>query len=136
MKTNAQWMQENGYKFSDMFFEQVDDEEKEQCRVVMGDNHKVAGFIDGYLTTLAVLRWLDAEHENETLTDAEKQYLAAIIKPFRGRLQYIVKEGNSCGEWLHFVLATDSFSLPFFKPGSMYKNMSPHINYTLEDLGL
>lgn len=134
-KTNAQWMQENGYKFSNIFFEHLDDDEQEAYKVVMNDG-KVIGVIEGRLATPTVLRWLDAEHKEQLLNDAEKQYLAAVLEPFKDRFQYVTKERNSCGEWLHFVLTTDSFSLPFFKPGTMYKNMMPHIHYTLEDLGL
>ena len=131
-QTNAEWMQENGYKFSDLQFEQLN---SQKWKIYWGDEcigryPKPSCMID------AALNWLDMEHKEPLLDDAEKRYLSAVLEPFRDRFQYITKEGNSHGEWIHIVLTNDSFSLPFFKPGTMYKNLTPHISYTLGDLGL
>ena len=72
------------------------------------------------------------------LDDAEKRYLSNIIKPFRKRVDYIMKSSNSCcdKEYIFIRLDDDFLSLPYFEAGTMYQGMELERAYTLEELGL
>lgn len=82
--------------------------------------------------------WLEEEYVPNILDEKEKEYLAAVIKPFREDVRYIEKR---C-----FVLESEYISIgfqsnetltfPLFKIGKMYKGMKPYKEYTLEELGL
>ena len=69
------------------------------------------------------------------LTDKEKEYLSAVIKPFRDRVSSISKDGPL--EYITILLDGDDFAiLPNFEEGTMYKGMEEYKKYTLEELGL
>lgn len=76
------------------------------------------------------------------LTEKEKDYLSAVIKPFRDRISYIVKCNELYGEYVEIDLRcysdeTDERTmLPFFERGTMYKGMATNKRYTLKELGL
>ena len=74
----------------------------------------------------------------EILDDVEKRYLSAVIRPFRKRVDYIMKSSNSCcdKEYIFIRLDDDFLSLPFFEAGTMYQGMELERAYTLEELGL
>lgn len=86
------------------------------------------------------LEWLEEEYKPEILTEKEKAYLSAVIKPFRKRIEYIEKTDNYYVDGKQFLsigLVTDDHCyLPFFKKGTMYKGMEANECYTLEELGL
>ena len=77
------------------------------------------------------------------LDDKEKEYLSALIKPFRDKVISIanyyeesidnnfieIEVKNYCNE-------NQYVSLPYFKKGTMYKGMEEYKKYTLEELGL
>ena len=92
----------------------------------------------------AFIKWLDAEHEEKpVLDDAEKQYLSAVIKPFRKyvislRLQDVGVTSNQRVTVFYndYVFGRSSFALPTFKQGTMYKGMEVGRRYTLDELGL
>ena len=77
------------------------------------------------------------------LDEKEKEYLSAVIKPFRDKVISIanyyeesidnnfieIEVKNYCNE-------NQYVSLPFFKKGTMYKGMEENKKYTLEELGL
>lgn len=48
-----------------------------------------------------VYKWLLSEYKESILNDAEKKYLSEVIKPFRGKVNYISKQGNS--ERMEFI---------------------------------
>lgn len=87
-------------------------------------------------------KFLDQEIDIEVpdiLDDAEKEYLSAVIRPFRKRVDYIMKISDPLGyekEYIFIKLDEDSFSLPYFKTGTMYQGMDLERAYTLEELGL
>ena len=86
-----------------------------------------------------VYKWLLSEYKEPILNDAEKEYLSAVIKPFRNRVDYIMKEENICSstEFIHIDLSGgDIADFPNFKVGTMYKGMELDKSYTLEELGL
>lgn len=88
--------------------------------------------------------WLEKDDGKECkstiLTDEEKAYLSAIIKPFREKVESIKKFENyySAQEYIHIAMkkGTDYCSLPWFRKGTMYKGMEAYKLYTLEELGL
>ena len=75
--------------------------------------------------------------EKEILDEEEKEYLSNIIKPFRNKVEYIVKETSSDNEYITISIKNDSdLSFPNFKKGTMYKGMEIEKEYTLEELSL
>lgn len=82
------------------------------------------------------LSWLEEEYKPEILTDKEKAYLSAVIKPFRKKMEYVNKIDCEKKEFLKIYLKDDSISFPFFTKGTMYKGMEADKKYTLEELGL
>ena len=74
----------------------------------------------------------------DILDDVEKRYLSAVIRPFRKRVDYIMKTSNSCcdKEYIFIGLDDDWLSLPYFEAGTMYQGMELEQAYTLEELGL
>ena len=88
-----------------------------------------------------MLSWLEEEYVPDILTDKEKDYLSAVIKPFRKRIEYIKKMNSTYANGCQFLCITPSddlfcFCLPVFEKGTMYKGMEAHKKYTLEELGL
>lgn len=78
------------------------------------------------------------EKVENILDDKEKEYLKAVIKPFRNKIGYIVKREN-LDECIRIAFTNDydeCISLPYFKRGTMYKNMKVNKEYTLKELGL
>lgn len=89
--------------------------------------------------TSAYNAWLEEEYDPKILTEKEKAYLSAVIKPFRKRIKYIKKINYSSvnnDQFLCIALADDHCGLPNFKKGTMYKGMRTGERYTLEELGL
>lgn len=82
--------------------------------------------------------WLKQPYEEskEILDKQEKEYLSAVIKPFRDRVNYIIKMSGGSGEYIGIYITDDVAFLPHFKKKSMYKGMELDRKYTLEELGL
>ena len=86
--------------------------------------------------------WLNSEcKDSAILTYKEKEYLSAVIKPFRKDVEYIVKLPKF--EWIQEEIYIHigrswrgNIELPTFKKGAMYKGMEINKRYTLEELGL
>ena len=86
--------------------------------------------------------WLEEDDGKECkptiLTDEEKAYLSAIIKPFRdkkiiiGRLRHLFGKE----EYIWIDIDGEHFALPLFKKGEMYKGMELNKFYKSEELGL
>lgn len=84
------------------------------------------------------------ERKEEILDNTEKNYLRSVIRPFRDRVKTIEKDiiddmdDMDNGEYIsiNFEDFLDSFSLPTFKKGTMYKGMKLNKEYTLKELGL
>ena len=71
------------------------------------------------------------------LDDVEKDYLSAVIKPFRKRIKYIEIREIGSKQFVHIELSDgDCMSFPNFKANTMYKGMEPKKHYTLDELGL
>ena len=82
-------------------------------------------------------KWLNSEYKEITmLTEEEKAYITEVIKPFRDKVTGILK-GDNGSEFIRISVENDgAFRLPYFKKGSMYKNMKTNKKYKLEELGL
>lgn len=72
----------------------------------------------------------------EILDEKEKRYLEGVIRPFRDKVKYIEKIGNSLEEYIWIEIKGDDIKLPFFKANTMYKSMELEKRYTLKELGL
>lgn len=88
--------------------------------------------------TSAYNAWLEEEYDPKILTDKEKAYLSAVIKPFMNNVMSIRKRRSITNEeeFISIELKRDFFSLPFFAKGTMYKGMKKNKLYTLKELGL
>lgn len=79
------------------------------------------------------------KEKKEILDKAEKEYLSAVIKPFRNRVLYIKKISAFSHKGMGFLeisLNGENCDLPYFEMDSMYKNMKTNREYTLKELGL
>ena len=90
--------------------------------------------------SIPVLEWLCEEYKEPILDETERKYLSAVVKPFRNRTEVIAKLLD-CGEKREYIAVgcntiQDSFSLPSFEKGTMYKCMELNKQYTLEELGI
>lgn len=88
------------------------------------------------------------EAPKEILTQKEKEYLEAVIRPFKDRIICIAKQNGSDLEWIDLEWIyieleglgiesdNEDICLPFFTKDTMYKGMELGKEYTLEELGL
>lgn len=79
------------------------------------------------------------EYKVEILDEAEKRYLREVIRPFRDKLEHIIKmrRYNDMEELIGIKIKNECYiSFPYFKKNTMYKGMEVDKKYTLEELGL
>ena len=82
------------------------------------------------------------ERSKPILDEVEKEYLGAVIKPFRKKVQDIAKHSITSGlEYIRIryddrVWGKTTIIFPTFHCGTMYKGMELDKDYTLEELGL
>lgn len=84
----------------------------------------------------------EIEIDTDILDKIEKEYLSAIIKPFKNRINYIKKNKFNDKYFIFINIKSDltrnkieHITLPFFQ-NNMYKGMEAGKEYTLADLGL
>ena len=75
------------------------------------------------------------------LDEAEKEYLSAVINPFKDTIDSITKYQSQTREWILIEYNDEEVGqcgifFPVFKSGEMYKGMKAGKHYTLEELGL
>ena len=83
--------------------------------------------------------WLNQEYNGEILDDVEREYLSAVIKPFRKKISYIrkSKDPGKVKKYIKIELCDgDTMYFPYLANDEMYKGMKLDRNYTLEELGL
>lgn len=138
--TNAEWMIQNGYKFINLRAFDADNANRAYKIGLRMEDYtwKWIGEVNKVYNdrSTAVFTWLDMEHVEPILDDAERRYLSAVIRPFRNKVEYIEKVDVACEEYIHIQLNKDWAFLPHFRTGTMYKGMKPYHGYTLEELGL
>lgn len=85
------------------------------------------------------IKWLLEEYKEPILDDIEREYLSAVVKPFRKRIKSIKKTGYPSNS-AFISIAMDKCEhifLPVFELNcGMYQRMEINKEYTLEDLGL
>ncbi len=91
------------------------------------------------------LVWDEWEEYVPILSKKEKEYLSAVIKPFRDRVTHIAKVEEDI-HWFYWIMIRVDIGFlddyyefclpPFEETSSMYKNMEVGKEYTLEELGL
>ena len=84
-------------------------------------------------------KWLQQEYKEPILDDVEREYLSAVIKPFRNEVENIEKmevddETDRICIGIYGSTLNDIF-LPPFDKGTMYRGMEYNV-YTLEELDL
>lgn len=111
------------------------------CRKI-GVRNIVNGYCEGFSCEGCgelVLKWLLEEAKEPVLDYVEKEYLSAVIKPFRKMIAYIVKaqdfdDGKQC---IRIILQNgDGMHFPYLDDDAMYKGMEVNKEYSLEELGL
>ena len=88
-----------------------------------------------------IMNWLLEEYKEPILDDVEKEYLSAVIKPFRNKVKKIAKIsriGQPEEQYIRIVLGElDFMNFPNFNTNTgMYKGMEADRLYSLEELGL
>ena len=83
-------------------------------------------------------KWLLEEYKEPILDDAERKYLADVIRPFRKEVATISKFNSFGGSQYIYIGMKDSrgSNLPTFPKGTMYKGMIEGMHYSLKELGL
>lgn len=87
----------------------------------------------------SLINWLEEEYqESPILNEKEREYLSAVIRPWRDKVRYIYKADYTGGEEITIVTKEVDANIyfPFFEKGTMYKGMKLDRPYTLEELGL
>ena len=85
------------------------------------------------------LEWLNQEYKESILDDVEKEYLSAVIKPFRKKISCIrkSKDPRKRKNYIKIEFCNgDRMFFPNLANDAMYKGMKLDKNYTLEELGL
>lgn len=87
-------------------------------------------------------KWLISEYKEPILTEEEKEYLSAVVKPFRKFVVYIekIKYIDGWEKIIFYSLNLKSWecmtNLPPFQSGTRFKGMKLNKQYKLEELGL
>ena len=78
--------------------------------------------------------------EEPILDEEERKYLSDVIRPFRDRVTDIIKYKNYDFENKEYIVIHcnqfEKMMFPYFKKGTMYRNLELNKEYTLEELGL
>lgn len=76
-------------------------------------------------------------HQPQILDEEEKRYLEGVIRPFRDKVEYIIKNTNYSNQcFIGIRLEQESIALPYFEENTMYKGMEIDKRYNLKELGL
>lgn len=79
------------------------------------------------------------EQKGGILDKVEKEYLGAVIKPFRDNVEFIMKDDDAFehSEFIEINLKDGNYiCFPYFVKGRMYAGMCLRKKYTLKELGL
>ena len=78
----------------------------------------------------------DCEIEQPILDAIEKRYLEGVLRPFKDRVRYIIKEKNDNFEYILISVGLEIIAFPVFEKGIMYKGMKTGKRYSIKELGL
>ena len=90
------------------------------------------------------LHELKKDKTEDVLTDKEKAYLEAALKPFKNRVRSVVKQTQRDCDCYYISVKVrsiqdnyiEAISFPLFTNGTMYNGMKTNQPYTLKELGL
>lgn len=92
-----------------------------------------------------IIEWLCDEYQEPILDEVEREYLGNIVKPFKKNNKVTIKLNRTCidDKTYHYIIIMlengftyESFALPKFEKGTMYKNMKVNHTYAVKELGL
>lgn len=87
-----------------------------------------------------LVNWLESEYKEPILDEKEREYLSAVIKPWRDRVKNIFKTAYNEYDYIVIEYNDDGYlqaiRMLLFEKGTMYKGMELCREYSLEDLGL
>ena len=140
---NAEWIIKTGHNFKQLRLIQHNELANRTYTVMLCDE-PIAELSDKKEPLDVFRKWLDAEHKEPILDDEEREYLSAVIKPFRERVWYIRKavaddiDTYKCSYYI-FIRFNDGgndMNFPVFHEPDMYKGMKFGKMYSPKDLGL
>lgn len=87
--------------------------------------------------------WLFEEYQVPVLDNVEKEYLSAVIKPYKNKVIGILKINDVYESNFQYIrimvkihVEIENINLPWFEKNTMYKGMEVYKEYTPEELGL
>ena len=94
-----------------------------------------------YENKKSLVDWLLQDYKEPILEEDEREYLAAVIRPFKENVCTVCKKYiQSCSglsyEYIVVKLNAERWCFPKFVEGTMYKGMKVDKQYTLQELGL
>ena len=107
-----------------------------EIKALMGVEIKGYGFQS---CTDAILDWMAQPYKEPILDKVEREYLKAVIRPFRNKIDTISKfqTWDDISQYIYIGMKDRRWSnLPCFPKGTMYKGMKAGKHYTLKELGL
>ena len=137
------FMLQNGFKKEEFEFTKIPNPNPCILKVIVRDFSKNFNIENGVLEGMTLGKtytWkeLGLDVNEDILSDKEKEYLSAVIKPFRGKVKYIKKYSDE-GGYEYIVIAFVNYErlvFPNFKKSTIYAGMEKDKKYTLEELGL
>lgn len=87
----------------------------------------------------AILDWMAQPYKEPILDKVEREYLKAVIRPFRNKIDTISKfhTCDNAQQYIYIETKDNHFAtLPVFPKGTMYKGMKEGKHYSLKELGL
>lgn len=140
--TNAEWMIKHGYKFTDLLITYFEN----SIYKISVCGKPIAEYKAIYEITHSeiVLKWLDMEHREPILNDAEREYLKMVLKPFHENVAYVEKvhyysmNGDTSFSlaFLFIKLHDEKLKFPNFDSRKMYLGMELNKKYKLDELGI
>ena len=87
-----------------------------------------------------LVNWLEDEYKQPILDEKEKEYLSAVISPWRDKVKCICKEKFHESEYQYIAIklktSEGNVCLPNFPKDTMYQGMELGKEYSIEELGL
>lgn len=127
-------------ELKDIFDEYYNEPSKiiREIKALMGVEIKGYGFQS---CTDAILDWMAQPYKEPILDKVEREYLKAVIRPFKKHVCTVCKKYvQSCSglsyEYIVVKLGNERWGFPKFIEGTMYKGMTLEREYSLEELGL
>ena len=127
-----------------------------ELRVKWADRESVEIYADGGVYRInsnsnavllrGLVNWLEDEYKAPILDEKEKEYLSAVIRPWRdkvksiGKYEYLTQDHRYIPELQYITIflnnEEEEVNLPNFAQNTMYKGMELGREYSIEDLGL